>query len=66
MNTYTKIPKPTGTSYTNRNTTGKQQYDQADIVYDDPNVFYDSVNQSMYTKVLKPAGTSYTKIPKPV
>lgn len=66
MTTYTKIPKPVGTSYTNRNAAGKQQYDQADITYDDSSVFYDSVSQNMYTKISKPTSTPYTKIPKPV
>lgn len=65
MTTYTNIAKPSGTTYTNQNSIGKQQYDQSDITYDDANVFYDGVNPSQYTAVSKPSGTSYTKIAKP-
>ncbi len=66
MTTYININKPTNTSYTNLNSTGKEQYDQADIMYDDPNVFYDGVNMNAYTNITKPVGTSYTSIPKPI
>lgn len=66
MTIYTNIPKPTGTGYTNLNPIGKQQYDQADVFYDDPSVFYDGVNINMYTNVNKPSGTVYTNIPKPI
>jgi hypothetical protein len=65
MTTYTNITKPSGTSYTNQNPFGKIQYDQADVLYDDPNIFYDGVNESLYTNVVKPSGTSYTNISKP-
>ena len=51
MTTYTNLTKPSGTSYTNQNTVGKQQYDQSDITFDDANVFYDGLNLSQYTKV---------------
>lgn len=62
---YTKITKPTNTSYTNLNSMGKEQYDQANLQYDDSGTFYDGVNQGLYTNVTKPSGTSYTKISKP-
>lgn len=65
MTVYTNIAKPSVTGYTNQNAIGKQQYDQSDITYDDANVFYDGVNQSLYTNVSKPVGTSYTNINKP-
>jgi hypothetical protein len=51
---YTFVPKPSGTSYTNQNTVGKQQYDQSDIFYDDSGVFYDGVNYNAYTNIPKP------------
>ena len=63
--TYTNVPKPTGPAYTNLNAQGKEQYDQSSILYDDPNIFYDGVNQSQYTNVAKPASTTYTNIAKP-
>jgi hypothetical protein len=65
MTTYTNITKPSGTSYTNQNGVGKEQYDQSNLEYDDALVFYDGVNESLYTKVTKPSGTSYTNIAKP-
>ena len=63
--TYTKIPKPTSTTYTNVNPLGKQSYDESDIIYDSTTVFYDGVNVNAYTKVAKPATSSYTKVAKP-
>ncbi len=57
--TWTNIPKPTGTTYTNVNPIGKTQYDQADVEYDDPSVFYDGVNPGQWTDVLKPANGVY-------
>jgi hypothetical protein len=66
MTIYTNITKPSGTSYTNTNTIGKQQYDQNDLQYDDSNTFYDGVNQSQYTTITKPTGTIYTNIAKPI
>lgn len=65
MTTYTKISKPSGTSYTLVNPMGRETYDDPTVTYDSSSVFYDGVNQSLYTKVSKPAGTSYTKIAKP-
>lgn len=62
---YTNIPKPSGTTYTNQNTIGKQQYDQTSISYDDSSIFYDGINQSLYTNINKPSGTTYTNIAKP-
>ena len=65
MTTWNNIAKPTGTAYTNVNPVGKQQYDQSSIEYDDVNVFYDGVNQSLWNNITKPSGTSWTNIPKP-
>lgn len=66
MTTYTNINKPTGPTYTGVNAVGKEQYDQSSIMYDDPNVFYDGVNQAFYSNITKPVTTTYTKILKPV
>lgn len=59
------IAKPTGTSYTNVNPMGKEQYDQASLTYDDATTFYDGINQAQYTKVAKPTTPTWTKIAKP-
>lgn len=66
MTTYVDITKPSNTSYTNENAVGKQQYDQATLMYDDPGVFYDSVNESLYTDISKPSSTTYVDISKPI
>lgn len=65
MTTYTNIAKPTGTSYTNMNSIGKEQYDQPTLEYDASNIFYDGINPNQYTNLTKPTGTSYTNIAKP-
>lgn len=62
---YTNINKPTGTSYTNINSGGKEQYDQANLSYDDASAFYDGYNPNLYTNLTKPSGTIYTNISKP-
>lgn len=62
---YTRVTKPTSYGYTNVNPQGRQQYDQADISYDDASVFYDGVNETAYTTVAKPTSSVYTKIAKP-
>ncbi len=54
MTTYTNITKPSGTSYTNQNTIGKEQFDDVNVVYDDSGVFFDGINYSQYTSVSKP------------
>lgn len=65
MTVYTNIPKPSGTTYTNTNPIGKQQYDEPSLSYDDSTTFYDGTNNSLYTNINKPSGTSYTNIAKP-
>ncbi len=65
MPSYTKVPKPTGTGYTNLNIGDKTQYDDTEITYDDSNVFYDGIDNSAWTDVTKPMGSSYIKISKP-
>lgn len=62
---YTYPAKPSAGIYTDLNAVGKQQYDQADIMFDDPNVFYDGVDMTAYTNLTKPVGTPYTNISKP-
>lgn len=54
MTTYTNITKPSGTSYTNQNGVGKEQYDQATLTYDDISTYYDGINLLAYTKVSTP------------
>ena len=65
MTTYTNITKPSGTSYTQENAQGKEQYDQASIEYDDTDIFYDGINENLYTNISKPSATTYTSIAKP-
>lgn len=62
---WTKVAKPIGPTYTNVNTQGKEQYDQASLTYDDSNTFYDGVNPAQWTNVTKPTTPTWTKINKP-
>jgi hypothetical protein len=62
---WTPIPKPTGLNYSNVNPSGKEQYDQATIFYDDPNVFYDGINPNMWTDVNKPSTNAWVSVNKP-
>lgn len=59
---YTYVQKPTDATYTNVNTQGREQYDQASITYDDVNVFYDGVDEDAYTFVSKPTVGSNTVV----
>ena len=63
---WTPIVKSGAQTYTNVNPIGKEQYDQADIMYDDPNVFYDGINPAQWSNVNKPTGPSWTNVPKPI
>lgn len=63
---YTYTAKPTGRPYSFSNPQGREQYDQASIIYDDANVFYDGIDESAYTSVAKPTGTPYTLVSKPI
>lgn len=62
---WTNVAKPGAQTYTNVNALGKEQYDQASIMYDDPNVFYDGVNPNQYTNVAKPTTNNWTNVAKP-
>lgn len=61
MTTYQNITKPTGTTYSNQNFTGKEQFDDANVLYDDPNVFWDGINSSQYTKVSYPLKITWSE-----
>ena len=63
--TYTNVAKPITPTYTNNNTQGKEQYDQASLEYDDADTFYDGTNEAFYTSVSKPITPSYTNVAKP-
>ena len=55
---WTNVTKPSSTTYTNINGTGREIYDQSDVLYDDPDVFFDGVNPNMWTEVAKPVNTA--------
>ena len=50
---YTKIAKPSTQNYTKLNVHGIL-YDSPTLTYDDPNTFYDGINENQYTKIGKP------------
>ncbi len=63
---WNNVPKPGAQAYTNLNPVGKEQYDQFDIMYDDPNVFYDGVNPLQWSNVAKPTTNNWQNVPKPI
>ncbi len=52
--TWNNVSKPIVSSWMNENPTGRTQYDQSNILYDDPSIFYDGVDPLMWTPVPKP------------
>ncbi len=59
------VTKPANSGWTATNPPGRTQYDQANITYDDPNMFYDGINPNSWTGVTKPTVSSWTPIIKP-
>lgn len=65
LDMWTNVAKPSGTAYTNVDFSGKYTYDDISVLYDDPNVFYDGVNNSAWTNVAKPVSSVWTNVAKP-
>jgi len=65
MANYTNISKPTGASYTNVNSSGKEGFNDSAVTFDSATTFFDGVNNAVYTNVNKPSGSPYTNISKP-
>ena len=59
---YTYLAKPTGTPYTNVNFQGKEQYDQSNILFDDPLIFYDGVDIDAWINLAKPTGGAVIRV----
>lgn len=53
---WTNIQKPTFSAWNNSNPSGKQQYDETDITYNDASVFYDSINPAQWNNVARALG----------
>lgn len=49
---WTKVAKPSGTSYTQVTFAGSRNYDDSAITYDSSSTLYDSANALQWTKVL--------------
>mgnify|MGYP001617910755 CR=1 FL=1 len=62
---YTNVAKPTGASYTNVNSSGKEGFDDTAVTFDQASTFFDGVSNTVYTNLAKPTGASYTNISKP-
>lgn len=62
---WNNVSKPSVIGYTNVNPRGKEEYDQADIAYDDSNSYYDGVNPNQWTDVSKPVSSVWSKVNKP-
>lgn len=52
---WTLIQKPTDATWTAISTQGRQTYDEATVSYDDPLVFYDSVDMDAWMEIPKPS-----------
>lgn len=65
MATYTNVPKPTSSIYSNINVVGKQIYDDAGTSYDSSATPYDGVDMAAWHNISKPNSSVYTKISKP-
>ena len=48
---YTNISKPTGASYTKVSYQGGEYFDDAEALFDDPDVFFNGINSSEWTMV---------------
>jgi len=57
---YTNIPKPTGSGYTDITTEGRYVWDDLNIYWDDTNVYWDGNFISTYTNISKPSTSNYT------
>lgn len=62
---WTNVAKPTGTTYTNLNPVGKEQYDESDILFDSATTYYDGVNTTQWTGIVKPTTPTWTNVAKP-
>ncbi len=62
MPNWTNITKPGAQTYTNLNPIGKEQYDQANLTYDDLNTFYDGVNVNQWTNIAKPQNLDQSQL----
>lgn len=63
---WTPIAKPTASTYGYVNPQGKEFYDQSNITYDDPNVFYDGIDPNQWSDINKPVSSTWTMISKPI
>lgn len=62
---WTNIPKPTTNNWISHNPTGKTQYDESDVEYDDASMFYDGINPAQWTDIAKPSTSNWTNVNKP-
>lgn len=62
---WVSIAQPTPGAYTTVNPMGLEQYDDADVLYDDPNTFYDGTDTTSWTSVSNPSIVAWTNVPNP-
>ena len=62
---YVNVLKPTGTPYTNSNSSGKEGFDDAGVTFDASGTFFDSISNLAWTNLAKPTGSVYTSVSKP-
>lgn len=59
---YTNIPKPTGSSYINVNSSGKESFDDDGVTFDSANTFFDGINNAVWSNLNKPNFSNPTTI----
>lgn len=52
---WTTVSKPSAQTYSNVNPSGREQYDDPEILFDDPDTYYDGINLLQWTKVQSPS-----------
>lgn len=62
---WTKVAKPSISNWSNQNPSGKEQYDQSSLTYDDVSTYYDGLNPNQWTGVAKPTNNNWVKVAKP-
>lgn len=59
---WTNIPKPTGTPYTKVSYRGGEFFDDAAVDFDDPDIFFDGIDESAWTMVSRESQYEFVSV----